>query len=43
MSDTSRKFRAALVQMRCGREVESNLDAAEAAIRVAAKGGAVIV
>ncbi len=40
MSDTSRKFRAALVQMRCGREVESNLDAAEAAIRVAAKGGA---
>lgn len=40
MSDTSRKFRAALVQMRCGREVEPNLDAAEAAIRRAAEGGA---
>lgn len=40
MSDTGRNFRAALVQMRCGNEVEPNLDAAEAAIRRAAKGGA---
>lgn len=36
-------FRIALVQMRCGREVEPNLEAAEAAIREAAAGGAVFV
>ncbi len=40
MKDASKKFRAALVQMRCGREVEQNLDDAEAAIRTAANGGA---
>ncbi len=40
MSDTGRNFRAALVQLRCGSEVEPNLDAAESAIRTAAKGGA---
>lgn len=34
------KFRAALIQMRCGREVEPNLNAAEAAIREAAADGA---
>jgi len=34
------KFRAALVQMRCGREVEPNLDAADKAVREAAAGGA---
>lgn len=37
------KFRVALIQMRCGREVEPNLDAAEAAIRKAASGGAEFV
>jgi predicted amidohydrolase len=40
MSISGTKFRAALVQMRCGREVEPNLDAAETAIRAAAEGGA---
>jgi predicted amidohydrolase len=40
MSNESRKFRAALVQMRSGSEVEANLDAAESAIRIAADGGA---
>ena len=40
MSESGRTFRAALVQMRCGRSVEPNLDAAETAIRAAAKGGA---
>lgn len=37
------KFRAALVQMCSGREVEPNLDAAEACIREAADGGAQFV
>jgi len=36
-------FRAALVQMRSGREVDPNLDAAEAFIREAADGGAQFV
>lgn len=36
----SENFRAALVQMRCGRSVAPNLDAAETAIRGAAKAGA---
>lgn len=43
MIQSDRTFRAALVQMRCGREVEPNLDAAEAAIRAAAAGGAEFV
>lgn len=43
MSQNARTFRAALVQMRCGREVEPNLDAAEAAIRQAVEGGAEFV
>jgi predicted amidohydrolase len=40
MTGSAEKFRAALVQMRCGRSVEPNLDAAEAAVRRAAAGGA---
>lgn len=40
MTKTPDIFRAALVQMRSGRTIASNLDAAEAAIRRAAKGGA---
>jgi predicted amidohydrolase len=39
MNETT-KFRAALVQMRCGTTVEANLQAAEAAIRRAVEGGA---
>jgi len=40
MSDASRAFRAALVQMRSGTTIEPNLEAAETAIRRAAEGGA---
>ncbi len=40
MSTTDKTFRAALVQMRCGRTVSPNLDAAETLIRQAATGGA---
>ena len=40
MSSADKTFRAALVQMRCGRTPEPNLDAAEALIRQAASGGA---
>lgn len=40
MNHKVRTFRAALVQMRCGREVARNLEHAEAAIRAGAKGGA---
>lgn len=40
MSDTNATFRAALVQMRCGRTPEANLDAAEALIRRAGEAGA---
>ena len=36
----SKRFRAALVQLRSGREVKTNMEAAEALIRQAAKGGA---
>jgi predicted amidohydrolase len=43
MNETTGIFRAALVQMRCGREVGPNLDAADAAIRAAAEGGASFV
>jgi predicted amidohydrolase len=42
-SSPDRRFRAALVQLRSGRSVEANLDAAESLIRRAAKGGAVYV
>ena len=38
-----KRFRAALVQLRSGRSVEANLDAAEALIRRAAQAGAVYV
>jgi predicted amidohydrolase len=38
-----KRFRAALVQLRSGRSVEANLDAAESLIRRAAKGGAIYV
>jgi len=40
VSSADKTFRAALVQMRCGRTPEPNLDAAEALIRQAASGGA---
>ena len=43
MTGSEGKFRAALVQLRCGRTIQPNLDAAEAAIRQAADGGADIV
>ncbi len=43
MTGSETPFRAALVQMRCGRTAAPNLDAAEAAIRQAADGGAGIV
>ena len=43
MTDGSRKFRLALVQLRSGREVEPNLVTAEAAVRQAAAGGADLV
>jgi len=39
-SDTSGRFRAALVQLRAGRVIADNLVAAEALIRAAANGGA---
>jgi predicted amidohydrolase len=39
----SRRFRAGLVQLRCGRNVEANLAAAERLIREAARGGAVYI
>ena len=38
-----RRFRAALVQLRSGRDVEANVQSAEALIRRAAQGGAVYV
>ena len=40
MGTADKTFRAALVQMRCGRDPDANLDAAEASIRRAAAGGA---
>lgn len=43
MFTEGKKFRAALVQMRSGREVGPNLDAAVSAIRQAAEGGAEFV
>lgn len=43
MTNTSGEFRAALVQLRTGREVESSLDQAEQLIREAAAGGADLV
>ncbi|MGV1014297.1 MAG: nitrilase-related carbon-nitrogen hydrolase, partial [Methyloceanibacter sp.] len=43
MTDTPRRFRAALVQLRAGRTMAANLDAAEALIRRAAQGGATYV
>src|SRR5262245_6988730 len=42
-SSSDRRFRAALVQLRSGRSVEANLDAAENLIRRAARNGAVYV
>ncbi len=42
-STPNRRFRAALVQLRSGRTVAPNLEAAEALIRRAAQGGAVYV
>ena len=43
MTGTNDKFRVALVQLRSGREVEPNLEAAEALIRQAAAGRAELV
>jgi predicted amidohydrolase len=40
MTATTRRFRAALVQLRAGRSIAANLDSAEALIRRAAAGGA---
>jgi predicted amidohydrolase len=42
-AQTDRRFRAALVQLRAGRSIESNLAQAEALIKRAAKGGALYV
>ncbi|MGA7458511.1 MAG: carbon-nitrogen hydrolase family protein [Methyloceanibacter sp.] len=42
-SSPDKRFRAALVQLRSGRSVEANLEAAERLIRRAAEGGAVYV
>jgi predicted amidohydrolase len=43
MTNPTRRFRAALVQLRAGRSVAANLDSAEALIRRAGRGGAAYV
>jgi predicted amidohydrolase len=42
-TSSDRQFRAALVQLRAGRDIAPNLDQAEALVRQAAKGGAAYV
>jgi predicted amidohydrolase len=43
MTNPTRRFRAALVQLRAGRSIAANLDSAEALIRRAGRGGAAYV
>jgi len=43
MTNPTRRFRAALVQLRAGRSIATNLDSAEALIRRAGRGGAAYV